>query len=464
MDILVGKNLPKEVEEIVGFEHLHQHTHYSLLDGYANCEELCCRAKKNNQKFLSVSDHGMMAAVPNQIETCEKNGLSPIFSCELYVNPLQPQTKQGETTGQIISDWDDLEKKRMRKSYHLLAIAYNEKGYENLVKLSSWAWIHGYYYRPRVNYDQINKHKEGIIFTSCCYNSEIGQAFDEGGEEAGFQMVEKYKDMFGDKFYLEIMLLDFKKQKPYNEFIIKAHQKYHLPIICTNDVHYAEKDDSYMQRLMLMVNNGKTIKDIENALRENEMADLFELQDTNLWMKSEEELNLKWYEDYKDSIDYEIFKQSKINTVKICEMAKGIELDRSVKLPKVTDDNEVLKENIIKGFKYRNLPDTPEYLNRIKEEYDLIVEKDFSSYFLITQMMTDEARRFWSEDLKMGNPSDAVGPGRGSCCGSLICYCLRITDVDPIKHDLLFSRFLNPARGGKIPKFRFSKSPIKRFA
>lgn len=445
--------------DIVGFEHLHRHTDFSLLDGYATVEEYGRYSKQVNQKFLCISDHGAMGSVPRQIRACDENNLEPIFACELYVNQLQPDT----TTIPSMTEFNkglgtQEEQAKLRKSNHLLAIAYNETGYSNLVTLSSWGWTRGFYRKPRVNHEVLMQYKEGIIFTSCCYNSEIGQAFDVGGEGPAMEMVEKYMAMFGENFYLELMLLDFSKQKPYDEFIIKASQKYGLPIIVTNDCHYCLKEDSEMQRKMIMVQTGRTMKQIEQALAQNDMADMFELQDANLWMKSEEEINAKWESDYKDVIDYEILKQAKLNTVAVCEKAKGVKLDRTIKLPAFNEADTAFNEAIIEGVVRRKIPRTKEYLDRIQEEYSLICQKGFSSYFLIQKMMTDEARRWYSE-LTGSSGSSAVGPGRGSAVGALTCYCLGITDVDPIKHDLLFSRFLSPARGGKQIKFRFSGEP-----
>lgn len=445
-----------------GFEHLHRHTDYSVLDGYATIEEYAKRSSQVNQKFLCISDHGSMGAVPRQIAACEKYKLEPIFACELYINPYQPELgKQWKTMAEYKEQLPPDIAGRLRKSNHLLAIAYNQEGYKNLVNMSSWAWIHGSYYKPRINHDILKAHKDGLIFTSCCYNSEIGQAFDTGGDDAGYDMIQKYLDMVGrENFYLEIMLLDFSKQKPYNQFIIRAADKFGLPIILTNDCHYCLAEDSHMQRLMLMVQTGRTIKEIQDALAKEDMADMFELQDKNLYMKSELELNEKYEKDFSDTIPLEIFEQAKANTLLIAERAKGVTLDRSIKLPQLPDADAKLKEEIFKGFKKRRLPLTKQYSQRLEEEYNLICQKGFSSYFLIQQMMTDEARRKCKELLGYGDGSEAVGPGRGSAVGALSCYCLGITDVNPIEHDLLFSRFLSPARGGKTMKLRFSIDPI----
>jgi DNA polymerase-3 subunit alpha len=444
--------------EICGFENLHLHSDFSLLDGTGTVFEYAARAPKINQRFLCVTDHGMMGAIPQQIKACEEHGISPIFGCELYINPNQPEVTPGFSMSDFVANLPEADRKKMRKSYHITAIAYNTIGYENLVQLTSWGWLHGFYYKPRVNHQQLLKHKEGIIFCSGCYNGEIGQAFDTEGEDAAMAMIEKYLAMFGQYFYLEFMLLDFNKQKPYDIFLQKAHAKYGIPMVVTQDCHYCNQEDSLLQRNMLMVQTNKTVHDLEKAKEEN--ADLFELQDQNLWMKSEDELNEFWSAKYTDAIDLDIFKQAKRNTVVICEQAKGVELDRSIKLPKLPNENEVLWAETLRGFKRRGLPTTKEYADRLKEEFNLIKDKEFASYFLIEKMMTDEARLKSPEILGFGDGSEAVGPGRGSACGSLLCYCLGITDVNPIPHGLLFSRFLSPARGGKSMKVRFTQQPV----
>lgn len=435
----------------VGFEHLHLHTHSSLLDGIGFTHEYVKRIPKINQRFLCITDHGMMAAVPEQIQLCEKNGISPVFGCELYLNPLQPNEKK--ETSEYTEGMTQEEKDLFKKSYHLIALASTQTGYKNLVRLSSWAWLNGFYRKPRVNYDQLMQHKEGIIFSSACFNSEIGQATLRS-EAEGLAMVQRYKEMFAPNFYLEMMLLDFDKQRAYNQFLIKAAEIFNLPLTITCDVHYCNKEDSLLQQLFLMVQTQKTIAEVAEAAKQN--PDLFELQDTNLWLKSEEELNEKWEKEYQD-IPLEIFEEAKRNTVRICEQCKGVTLDRSPKLPQIPDADNKLIEAVREGIKRRHYKVTPEVKDRIKEEFTLIKEKGFSSYLLLQKMMTDEAKRKCPELLGWGDGSEATGPGRGSAAGSLLLYLIGVTNVDPIKFDLLFSRFLSPARGGKQMKLRFSQ-------
>lgn len=446
------------------------------------------RMRQINQKYLCITDHGVMGAVPQQVAESEKHNLFPIFGCELYVNHLQPEVNSREESADYRRSLGDGStpdrvkvippggkvaisplQKKFDKSSHLLAIAYNNVGYSNLVRLASWAWIHGYYSRPRVNHEILMKYKEGIIFTTGCGNSEIANAYMgqkdiEGNpifdEDAGMRMLEKYMAMFGEHLKLELMMLDWKMQKYYNQFLIKAHNKYHLPLTISQDCHYCMQEQSHNQQLMLLQQNKRTLGEIQAMIEAGDGDNIFELQDKNLWMKSEDELNMKWESDFSDIIPYELYMEAKSNTVKICEFAKGVQLDRQIKLPKMPDADEVLMDRIRRGFVDRHCPRTPEYAKRIKEEYELICEKGFASYFLIQKMMTDEARTKGPEILGFGDGSEAVGPGRGSACGSLVAYCLRLHDVEPIIHDLKFSRFLSPARGGLQMRIRHGIEPI----
>ena len=449
--------------ETCGFEHLHLHTSIgSLLDGFGKCDEYCERAKKINQQFFTVTDHGMLAAVPQQIRECDNFGLTPIMGSELYVNPMQEPNPTRESLEEFQKHLDEDQIKKWRKSYHLLALAYNDVGYRNLVKLVSWGFSHGYGgypRRPRVNHEVLQAYREGIIFSSCCYMGEIGQAFERGGEDLAFEMVEKYISLFSPNFILEAMMLDFKAQKPFDQFIIKAHLKYGIPLILSQDCHYSAPEDSKYQRYMLMVRTKRTIQDIEEAIKNDADTDqFFELQDQNLWLKSEEELNEKWLKDYQDVIPYELFCQAKRETVKIANKCKGVTLDRTIKLPQIEAADETFKRLLFDGFKKRGLAGK-QYMVRLQEEYDLICRKGFSSYFIIQKQMIDEARRVCPQLLGIAG-DHAVGPGRGSAAGSLACYCLGITDIDPIRHDLLFSRFISEARGGKQIKLKFSEKIV----
>ncbi len=448
--------------EICGYENLHRHSDFSIQDGFATVSEYAEYQKSIDQDYLCITDHGTMGAVPQQIAESEKHDLKPIFGIEFYINPMQPETQLRSESADFRKKLSPSEQKVFDKSRHLLGLAYNAEGYRNLVRLSSWAWLHGYYRKPRINYEVLQKYKNGIIFTTTCANSEVAAAFFEGGDEAGFAMIEKYVAMLGGNYYLELMMLDFKQQKPYDAFLLRAHEKYGLPLMLTNDCHYCKKEHSLNQRLMLMQQNKKTLADIQSVIDSGDGEDLFELQDSNLWLKSESEQNLMWENSYKDIIDYELFKEAKRNTVKIARQCEGVELDREFKVPMFPDADAELWDQAMKGFMLRGCPDLPEYHERMQEEYNLIKNKGFSSYFLIEKNCLDEARRKGPEILGFGDGSEVVGPGRGSICGSLVAYCLRLHDVEPIQNDLKFSRFLSPARGGRQMRIRHTIKPVAR--
>lgn len=398
--------------EVTGFENHHQHTSFSLQDGFATVEEYAKRAKEINYKHLTISDHGVMGSTPELLAECEKYKLHPHFAIEMYINPLQPKVNNRAESAEFRKNLSPEEQKVFDKSRHLLCIAYNNVGYRNLVQLSSWAWSHGYYKRPRINHEILAQHKEGLVFTSTCAISEVAIAFFEGGDDAGFAMIEKYMALFGKHFYLELMLLDFKLQKPYDAFLLRAHEKYGIPLIITLDAHYSCKEDSRNQRMALLQKSKKTLADMQAVIDSGEGEDMFELQDENLWLKSEDELNEKWESDYQGIIDYELFKQAKRNTVDLAEFTKGVNLDKEIKLPQIPDADEILWDEVKKGFVARKCPQTPKYSKRIREEYDLIKEKEFSSYFLIQKMMVDEGRDYCQKVLGFP-PEYGVGCGRG---------------------------------------------------
>ena len=423
---------------------------YSPLDGFGTAEEYCERWH-NHGDHLCLTDHGLMGGIPNLITTTEqfqKKKFKTIYGCELYVNSIHDEpTETEEARNQFIKDLSPQEMEEFKVSSHILAIAVTNQGYVNLTKLCSLGWSQGFYRRPRVNHKLLQQYKEGIIFTSCCCASEAARQLHLYGEEKAEECIVKYKTMFDKAFFLEMMLLDFERQKPYNQFLIKMHEKHKIPMILTNDVHYANKEDSHFQTLMLLVNSKKTLAEIE-ALKQNNV-DVFELQDKNLWMKTEEELNEMYLQKYADVIPVEIFEEAKLNTVKIARLASNVKIDRSVKLPKIENDEEKLKELVLRGLKKRGISKTNTvYFNRVVEELDLIFRKQFASYFLIVKSFTDEARRVCKE-LTGLDGKYAVGSGRGSGVGSLVLYLLEVTDVDPIKHGLLFSRFLSENRGSQ---------------
>lgn len=372
---------------------------YSLLDGLARVEEYAERSVEIGQHYLCISDHGMMACVPRQIRACEEiaqkgHSLSPIFASELY---LQNKHCSEEDRKHLSPE----EFKEHRKSYHLLAIAYNLTGYTNLIKLTSWGWLNGFYYKPRINYEQLNKHKEGIIFTSCCYIGEIGQAFDRGGPEAGEAMLQKYMAMFGENFYLELMLLDFTKQKPYDTWIIKMHDKYHIPIILTQDclvknsVIITDKGSKYIQDVVIgdnvlthknefkkveVINSRKLDKD-EKIYRVkasigtlaweatgNHLVRVAEVKNKKWNITRKEVKNLGWKRiDELSKNDYIVIPKIKKEQVFAKETLKQIDLFEYIKDYSTTSSHSLLlKDDVFishHGWDKRNTIKIPRFLN-----------------------------------------------------------------------------------------------------
>lgn len=423
------------------FCHLHVHSSFSMLDGVGSHEEYCQKAKQNHQLYLCITDHGELSGIPSQIRECDKHGLPYILGVEGYI---QRMNKPDNT-----KDLSVEEKKQWRKSHHILLIAYNNVGYQNLVSLTSYAHIYGYHYRPRMNFELLKKYKEGLIVTSCCIMGEVGQAFLSAGEDAAEALVLEYYEAFGENFYLELMMLDYEPQKAFDKFIVKMILKHGIKSILTQDCHYAKQEDHEAQTNLLLVQTKRTREDLEKLIASGN-TDMFEVQDKNLWLKSMPELFDFWNKTvYKEIIPEDIFLASMRMTTRICEQAKNVRIDRSIKLPSIDNADEILLEEIKKGFKKRNVPNNEVYRRRVADEFDLLVRKGFASYFLTQQKIVLEARRYCNDILGFSE-DNAVGPGRGSAASSLILYLLGVTQVDPIKHDLLFSRFLSESRGRQL--------------
>lgn len=412
----------------MSFIHLHLHTDYSLLDGFGMVEEYVNKCIEFEMEYFCVTDHGMGAAIPRQIEVCKEKNIIPIFGSELYVNNFHHLVPQ-------FSDLDDDMKLKVRKNNHLLIIAKNNIGYNNLINLISSGWIDGFYYRPRVSFEKIKDNHEGLICTTACIGSEFNRMiFDENYKDLDV-LIKNYKDVFGDDFYWELELHDMKEQKLANKIGLKIAEKYNIQLIVTNDVHYCEADDAENQNLMINLDR------YSSSSNKN-----FDFHTDQLWFKSENEMDESWDKFHKDIIPFDLYTEAKNNTIKICKSCL-VDVDTSPKFPQIDNDKELLLKYCMEGMKKRNLINDNIYKERLKREYKLICDKGYESYFLIVKNVVDFCKK----------NNHAVGPGRGSAAGSLLSYLLGITQVDPIKHGLIFERFLNPARGGKFAKLQFSK-------
>ena len=389
------------------FAHLHVHTEYSLLDGFSRVKKLVQRAKELNMSSIAITDHGCMFGVIDFYKTAKKEGIKPIIGCEVY------------TAARGLRDKDPNYDKGQG---HLILLAKNMTGYKNLIKLVSTSYVEGFYYKPRVDIEELKKYSEGIIALSACLAGDVAQALMDRNYEKAKKVTLEYRDIFGEEnFYLEIQDHNLPEQREVNAALVKLSKETGIPLVATNDIHYVNKEDSKIHDVLMCIQMGKTVND-PNRMR---------FGSDEFYLKSREEME-ELFPYAPEAID---------NTVKIAEQC-NVEFDfNTIHLPKYdvpegyTPDT-YLRELCFKGLKERYENPSDEIIERLNYELDVIERMGYVEYFLITWDFIN----FSKENNIM------VGPGRGSAAGSIVAYTLKITDIDPIKYSLLFERFLNPER------------------
>lgn len=392
------------------FSHLHCHTQYSLLDGAAHIQSLIKNVKNNGMKAIAITDHGNMFGVPEFVNEANKEHIIPIIGCEFYL-------ARGSRLDKIKNDEQD-----EKNIYHQLILAKNQKGYKNLSKLCSAGYIDGFYYKPRIDKELIRKHSEGLIATTCCIASEINQTILKKGEAEGELLFKEWLDIFEEDYYIELQRHGIKEQDICNEVLIKWSKKYNVKMIATNDVHYINMRDSEAQDILLCLQTGKDMDDPKRMRFEN----------NQFYLKTKEEME-KLFEDVPEAID---------NTNEIISKIEPPKITHDIILPiyslpeGFTNEDEYLKHLSYLGAKQKYSEINDAVLSRLEYELAVIKKMGYAGYFLIVQDFISAAK-------KLGV---AVGPGRGSATGSLIAYCTGITNIDPLKYNLIFERFLNPDR------------------
>ncbi len=389
------------------FVHLHLHTEYSLLDGCCRIDRLIEAVKARQQRAVAITDHGVMYGALDFYKAAKKGGVKPIIGCEVYVAPRRRTDKQ----------------KGLDQEYsHLVLLCENNKGYENLIKLVSAGFTEGFYSKPRVDRELLEKHHEGLIALSACLAGEIPKALLNGDFEKALNTALWYKNTFGESnYFLELQDHGLNEQQRINPLILRLSEQTGIPLVATNDVHYIEPDDTLMHRVLLCVQTGSKITE-ENAL---------EFKTDEFYLKSGEEMAALFH-----------YAPAAIeNTVKIAERC-NVELEFGrIKLPYFDigdrDHFEYFREKCYEGCR-RIYGESPEkaVIERLDYELSVIREMGYVDYYLIVWDFIDYAKR----------NGISVGPGRGSGAGSLAAYCIGITGIDPIKYNLLFERFLNPER------------------
>jgi DNA polymerase-3 subunit alpha len=401
------------------FVHLHSHTQYSLLDGASNIGVMMEKAAKDGMKGVALTDHGNMFGAFKFVAEANKHGIKPIVGCEFYL----VEDRHRKTFSKAKGEKD--------RRFHQLLLAKNQKGYQNLCKLCSLGFIEGLYSKfPRIDKELLVQYTEGLIATSCCIGAEIPQAIMHGQLEKADELTRWWLDLFGEDFYIEIQrhrglenIDDLGiSQEDINQELLKLAKKYNIKVIATNDSHYVEEEDWTAHDMLLCINTGSLVQS-DNR---------FKFPSSDFFFKTQAEMN-QLFSDVPESLD---------NTIEIYDKIDPLELARDVLLPafplpeqfKTQDD--FLRHLTYEGAKRRYGTITPEIKERLDFELSVIAKSGYPGYFLIVQDFTTVARQI----------GVSVGPGRGSAAGSAVAYCIGITNVDPIKYDLLFERFLNPER------------------
>jgi DNA polymerase-3 subunit alpha len=402
---------------MVDFIHLHLHTQYSILDGACHIEEMVAKAVAQGMKGAAVTDHGNLFGIKEFSEVAAKNkGFKPIFGCETYV------ARRGRKDKVEMVD---------RKGDHLILLAKNETGYKNLLKLISFSWTEGHYYKPRIDKELLRTYHEGLIASSACLAGEIPRAIQAGNVAKAEQVILEYKALFGEDFYLELMRHPatdptrdgdvYRRQMAVGEELIRLSKKLDVKLLATNDVHFINEIDAEAHDRLLCINTGKFMDDADRMRYTGQE-----------WFKSKEEMN-KLFGDIPEALE---------NTLEVLDKVESYSLNREPIMPdfplpaEFSDPDEYLRHITYQGAAKRYPEITPELTERIDFELATIKRMGYPGYFLIVQDFLNAAR-----DMGV-----SVGPGRGSAAGSVVAFCTRITDVDPLRFDLLFERFLNPDR------------------
>lgn len=410
------------------FTHLHVHSGYSLLDGSGKVKDIIAKAKELKMDSIALTDHGVMYGCVNIYKEAKAQGIKAILGCEVYIVPKSMHIKSLD---------------RDNKTYHLVLLVKNEKGYENLMKIASTASIEGFYYKPRIDREFLAKHSEGLIALSACLGGEVQKAIISSNLEGAKEAALFYKSVFGEDFYLELQDHGMEEQKKVNEVNIRLSKELDIPLVATNDVHYIVQGDYKAHDILMCIQSGKTVDDTN---RKKYPSDQF-------YLKSPEEM---W-----ELFDY--IPEALENTNKIAEQCDFDYEFHVSKLPKYPlpegedDPYEYLVKTCFAGlverydaftdfrgdFDYKDViafaedkEDAKEYVDRLLYEVGVIKQMGYIDYFLIVWDFIKYA-------IDNGIPT---GPGRGSAAGSIVAYTLGITKIDPIKYNLLFERFLNPER------------------
>lgn len=389
------------------FVHLHLHTEYSLLDGFARIGSLFERCKTLGMTSVAITDHGVMFGAVDFYKEAKKHGIKPIIGCEVYVAPRSRFDRAGAMD---------------KSGYHLVLLAMNEVGYRNLIHLVSMGYLQGFYYRPRIDDALLREHSEGLIALSACLAGEIQVLLSENRYQQAKEKAEYYDRLFGrNHFYLELQDHFIEEQKYVNQQLVKLGRETGIPLVATNDVHYLNKEDHESHDVLLCIQTGKTLAD----------ADRMRFPTREFYLKSGDEM-AELFPYAPEAIE------NTLHIAELCNLEFQFGTHHLPEFPKIQGETagKILRRLCEEGLKTRYPSPGPELLERLDFELKTIEEMGYEDYFLIV----------WDFIKYAKDRGILVGPGRGSCGGSIVAYVLRITDVDPINYGLIFERFLNPER------------------
>jgi DNA polymerase-3 subunit alpha len=404
------------------FVHLHQHTEYSILDGAARVKDVAKKAAEDGQPAVGITDHGNMYGVVDFYKACQKSGVKPIIGSELY-QAFESRYERPER-GKKTDDTGGESKEGRKGYYHITALAETREGYKNLIQLSSRSFLEGYYQKPRVDWELLEDHHDGLIVTSGCLGGQVLQALLRGDEKEALDRAGRFQEIFGkDNFFIEIQDHGIPEQKRTNPQLIEISKKIGAPLLATNDSHYTNQHDHEAHDALLCVQTGALMSD----------PDRFKFHGDQHYLKTADEMR-HLFRDIPEACD---------NTLLIGERC-NVELEfNKIHLPSFplpdafTADADYHEYLTFRGAKKRWGDPVPDHIvARLAYELKVIADMGFSSYFLIAWDFVKYAR----------DRGIRTGPGRGSVAGSAVAYSLAITELDPIKYDLLFERFLNPSR------------------
>ncbi len=396
------------------FVHLHNHSHYSILDAACTPADLIAAAGEHNQPAIALTDHGVMFGIVEFYRKATAAGIKPILGCEAYL-----------ATGSRFDKIATNKQKQQRNYYHLLLLAKNETGYHNLIKLTSYAHLEGFYYKPRIDKELLEKYHEGLIATSGCLASEINSYLLKGDFDGAYRAAVFYKDLFGEDFYIELQNHGLPEDQIILEYAPKLAKKLGAKLVATNDCHYIRKEHAEAHNVFLHIRDASAHTKVDLSRLRYRVPEMY--------VKSTEEM-IALFRDYPEAIE---------TTLEIADKC-NVTLNKEPLLPKFTLPEEHADKTLdeylqfltYEGLRRRYGEITPEIQERADFELRTIRQMGYAGYFLIVQDFINAARQMGIR----------VGPGRGSAAGSLVSYAIGITDIDPLKYNLLFERFLNPER------------------